>query len=441
MFGKINTPVLMKASILLISLLAFPLQAAVPLLMDRLNDEHARGQDQWIYNDFQKAVTEAKRTGKPIFVTFRCVPCKDCKAFDAEVAKGNKVIRELTEKHFISLRQVEMKGVDLSLFQFDYDLNWAAIFMNADGTIYSRYGTQSEAGADAYNSVESLEKTMRRVLTLHANATNYKKYLAGKRGKPKPYKSAMEMPGLEKKEEYRKTTQVNNCIHCHNIHDAENHQLHLEGRMTNDKLWRYPLPNNIGLEIDPKDGLKISRVIKGSPAETSGLRAGQSIAYMNDQLILSIADIQWVLHHLPNTTTQIRIRPWNSGRDHILTTRIGWKRTDISWRGSLWNLHPRLRVYMPPAKPNELKKLNLPAGHHALKVQWINNASAEGQAALKAGLKLNDFIIAMAGKPFGKAIDHDNFNAQVKLNYKSGQKLPLTLMRNGKRIEFQWPLQ
>ncbi|MCS5621288.1 MAG: thioredoxin family protein, partial [Nitrospinaceae bacterium] len=155
--------------------------------MDRINDEHARGQDQWIYNDFQKAVTEAKKTGKPIFVTFRCVPCKDCKAFDAEVAKGNKVIRELTEKHFISLRQVEMKNVNLSLFQFDYDLNWAAIFMNADGIIYSRYGTQSAAGADAYNSVESLEKTMRRVLPLHANASNYRKYLAGKRGEPKPY--------------------------------------------------------------------------------------------------------------------------------------------------------------------------------------------------------------------------------------------------------------
>ena len=95
----------MKAIILGLCFLASPLRAAVPLLMDRLNDEHARGQDQWIYNDFQKAVTEAKKTGKPLFVTFRCVPCKDCKAFDAEVAKGNKVIRELTEKHFISLRR------------------------------------------------------------------------------------------------------------------------------------------------------------------------------------------------------------------------------------------------------------------------------------------------------------------------------------------------
>jgi hypothetical protein len=33
------------------------------------------------------------------------------------------------------------------------------------------------------------------------------------------------------------------------------------------------------------------------------------------------------------------------------------------------------------------------------------------------------------------------FTAHVKLNYKSGQKLPLTLIRNGKRIQFKWPLQ
>ena len=28
----------------------------------------------------------------------------------------------------------------------------------------------------------------------------------------------------------------------------------------------------------------------------------------------------------------------------------------------------------------------------------------------------------------------------VKLNYKVGDKLPLTLLRNGKRIRFDWPL-
>ena len=145
------------AFIILLTLLTHaPLHAAQPLL-DRLKDEHARGQKQWIYNDYQKAVAQAKATGKPIFVTFRCVPCEACASFDAEVAKDNQRIKELAGKHFISLRQVEMKGVDLSQFQFDYDLNWAAMFINADGTVYCRYGTQSADGPDAYNSVDTLE--------------------------------------------------------------------------------------------------------------------------------------------------------------------------------------------------------------------------------------------------------------------------------------------
>ena len=171
---------------LLLSLVTFTAanlnaQPAPPLL-ERLKDENARGTDLWIYNNLQAAMAEAKRTGKPIFVTFRCVPCHACKAFDAEMTKGQNVIRELAEKHFVSLRQVEMKGVDLSLFQFDYDLNWAAMFINADGVVYARYGTPSAKGPDAYNSIAGLEVTMKRVLKLHAAYPANKTQLAGKRG-------------------------------------------------------------------------------------------------------------------------------------------------------------------------------------------------------------------------------------------------------------------
>ena len=235
----------MKTTLLALILLTALAAGAAdrPSLLNRLKDEHARGQKQWIYNDYQKAVAMAKATGKPIFVTFRCVPCEACESFDAEVAKNNQRIKNLAEKQFISLRLVEMKGVDLSQFQFDYDLSWAAMFINADGTVYGRYGTQSAAGADAYNSVESLEKTMYRVLSTHANYSTYKKYLTDKRGKPKPYKTALQMPGLsqERKEKFQLLTERKNCIHCHNIHDAENNQLKLTGKWSNDALWRYPL--------------------------------------------------------------------------------------------------------------------------------------------------------------------------------------------------------
>ncbi|MDP7205252.1 MAG: thioredoxin family protein, partial [Pirellulaceae bacterium] len=159
-----------KTTLTLAIMILFPClssaMAEPPKLATVLDDENGLGAEFWMYNDIQAAMKEARLQNKPLFVTFRCVPCEDCLAFDAEVAKGSNVIRELAVKHFIPVRQVEMKGVDLSLFQFDHDLNWAAMFINADGVIYARYGTQSAAGADAYNSIEGLRQTMLRVLQL-----------------------------------------------------------------------------------------------------------------------------------------------------------------------------------------------------------------------------------------------------------------------------------
>ena len=412
-----------------------------PPLLERLKDENARGVDLWIYNNLQGAMTEAKRTGKPIFATFRCVPCHACKAFDAEVAKGQNVIRELTEKHFVSLRQVEMKGADLSLFLFDYDLNLAAMFINADGVVYARYGTQSAKGPDAYNSIAGLEATMKRVLKLHAAYPANRAQLAGKRGAPKPYKTALEMPGLENKAAFRQTTQRNNCIHCHNIHDAENHQLHLDGKLTKEKLWRYPLPENIGLTIDAVDGQRITRVQPNSVADLAGLKAGQRIACIDGQPITSIADIQWVLHNRSNGVESIPFTITGSSRAYRVRTAQGWKKTDISWRGSLWALHPRIRVYFPPANANQRRNLKLPDNQGALRVHWVNTESKEGRAAHKAGLRTNDYVVGIAGKPFAKDIDHRKFNLHVKMNYKSGQKLPLDLIRGGRKMRLDLPLQ
>ena len=51
--------------------------------LDVLQDENAQGPDFLIYNNIDAARAEAKRTNKPLFVTFRCVPCHACKGFDA----------------------------------------------------------------------------------------------------------------------------------------------------------------------------------------------------------------------------------------------------------------------------------------------------------------------------------------------------------------------
>lgn len=430
--------------------LLFPFLALLPLpafaapdLLDKLKDEHGRQAEDWIYNDLDKAKAEAKRLNRPIFVTFRCVPCEACRGFDGEVAHGNERITELRKENFVSLRQVEMKGVNLSQFQFDYDLNWAAMFIHPDGTVYGRYGTQSAEGTDAYNSIPSLEKAMRRVLSLHRKYPENQAELAPKKGAPKPYRTALEMPGLPNKGKYAGTTARNNCIHCHNVHDAEYDHALATGKFTEKFLWRYPLPDNLGIHVDPRDGQIVEEVQPRSPAATAGIRPGQRILRANGQPIISIADLQWVLHNLPTADARVQLFVANpdarlSTHDLVLSSPT-WKRTDVSWRGSMWNVRPRMRVWTPDASADEARRLGLPRGQKALKVKWINRGSDEGRAAFQAGLREGDFIVAIEGKPV--RFDHRALNTYVKLNYKPGQTLPVTLRRNGRNVPFKWPLK
>ena len=434
---------MMRISLPLLAVVALALGqggVAQTKLLDVLQDENARDADFWIYNDLAAARAEAKRTDKPLFVTFRCVPCADCKGFDAEVAKNNQRIKHLTQEAFVAVRQVEMKGVDLSQFQFDYDLNWAAMFINADGTVYARYGTQSAKGADASNSIESLEKTMRRVLALHKNYPANKATLAGKLGRPKPYKTALQMPGMKHRSKLAGSTARNNCVHCHNIHDAEHEQLHDAGRLTHDALWRYPLPDNLGLQLDPGDGRIVTAVKANSPADKVGLRPGDVLTHADGQALTSIADLQWVLHNLPNTQASVTLKATRGERaiEKKLAMRAGWKKTDISWRGSLWSIKPVLATWCAPMKEKQVKLLRLAKGVKPLEVRWINTGRPEGRNAKRAGLRQGDIIIGMEGKPLRMRSEH--FNMHVKLNYKVGDKLPLTLLRKGKRIHFDWPL-
>src|SRR4051794_31253528 len=109
--------------ILAVFAFAFSLHAADPAkqsaadLQKAINDLHVLDQDFWIYNDLGAAVEQARKANKPIFVTFRCVPCKACSGVHAEVAEGSEGIKQLAQEKFVSLRQVEMKGVDLAQVQ------------------------------------------------------------------------------------------------------------------------------------------------------------------------------------------------------------------------------------------------------------------------------------------------------------------------------------
>jgi serine protease Do len=52
---------------------------------------------RWIYNDLPKGFEEAKKSGKPLLVVLRCIPCEACRGFDEGVASFDKSVDALLE--------------------------------------------------------------------------------------------------------------------------------------------------------------------------------------------------------------------------------------------------------------------------------------------------------------------------------------------------------
>src|SRR5215831_5090319 len=82
--------------------------------------------NHWIYDDWPKAVAQAKASGKPILAVVRCVPCPPGKALDTAVMQPEPSLAEL-EKKFVCVRIIQTNRLDLDLFQYDFDMSWSAL--------------------------------------------------------------------------------------------------------------------------------------------------------------------------------------------------------------------------------------------------------------------------------------------------------------------------
>ena len=147
------------------------------------------GEGAWIYNDLPRGVREAKQSGKPLLVVFRCIPCEACAQLDEQVVERDPAVRGLLDK-FVLVRIVHANALDLSLFQYDYDQSWSAFFLNADLSIYGRYGTRSHR-TESHNdmTLEGFGKAMEGALAIHAEYPKNKESLAAKHGPPSDVKT------------------------------------------------------------------------------------------------------------------------------------------------------------------------------------------------------------------------------------------------------------
>lgn len=390
----------------------------------------------WIYDDLPRAMAQAKATAKPLLVVLRCVPCPPGRTLDQQVNRPDGELEKL-EQQFVCVRIVQTNGLDLKLFQYDYDQSWCAMFLNADGTIYGRYGTRSSSGpkSDSYLTRSSFEKALARVLELHRHYPANREQLAAKALSTEPeWRSPVQIPGLIDRP--RSATSRQTCIHCHMVREFQLRAKWEQGRLTAADLHVYPLPQNIGLTMDLQDGLRVESVLAGSPADKAGLADGDELLTLGGQPLVSLADIQWVLHIAPaETSLPVTFRRKGQTLQKTITLSGNWKESDLAWRASSW-YGLRHGLQTQPLAPADKQKRGIAADRLALVVKGL---FGKGAGPLqKAGLRVGDVIVAVDGKSADRT--ESQFLIDLRLNHGPRDKVTFTVLRGQERHELVVPM-
>ena len=147
--------------------------------------------------DLDAAFVEALAQKKLLFVLFRC----QRERRDTAILQPTdpKLIALLTE-HYIPVRVISLKGLDLNRFRFDYDQQLMGLVLTPDGVTLARWG-----GDEA--SVASLITVLEQVRTV---------------AWPKAASASAPQTLRQKFPAFAQSKRADEpCYHCHYVHDAE----------------------------------------------------------------------------------------------------------------------------------------------------------------------------------------------------------------------------
>jgi hypothetical protein len=408
------------------------------------NDRAAfQASKDWIYNDLAEGRRVAREARKPLLIVFRCIPCEACQEFDDDVARRDPIIRDLLDE-FVCVRIVQGNTMDLSHFQFDFDQSFAVFFMNPDLTIYGRFGTRSGRPEAQDISLEGLRKAMAEALRIHRNQPEFKAMLVGKQVKPSRFKTPRDYPALSGRYQAELDYAGNvaqGCIHCHQIRDAERRVYRSTVESIPDGiLFPYPDPDVVGLRMDPKEMAKISHVATGSSADHDGFKPADEIRSLDGQHLISVADLQWVLQNAPASgSLPAKVHRDGKAVDLTMTLSDGWRRGDISWRTTTWELR---RIGFGGMKLESLdeessRQAGLAHDRLALRVSHVGEYG-DHAVAKRAGFRKGDIVVAFDGK--ADRATESELLAFLLQRKRSGDVISVTVIRDGARKTFSFAL-
>jgi serine protease Do len=314
---------------------------------------------------------------------------------------------------------VKIAGMDLRRFEFDYDLTWYAFFLNADGTIYGRYGGRDATDADARLSLKGLRYAMDRALEAHKDA-------------PAPEPLAGD-PVLA--ENFPAARRHQGCIHCHNINEFRRADAKAAGAWDRDSVWVYPLPENVGVTLDVDVGDRVMAVAPQSAATRAGLKPGDRLTRLNGYPVASFADASYALHKAP-AKGAIPVTWVRDGKESSGTLKLaeGWRKTNVTWRPSMLDILPSVPFVGDDLTAAEKKKLGLSAGRAAFR-----QGARVHPTLADAGLRAGDVVVGFDRVAVDGAMD--DLLGYVRRNYLVGETVTVDVLRDGKQVGLRWVLK
>ncbi len=389
--------------------------------------------------EFGEALGEAGATGRPLLVTWRCLPCEQCAEFDKNVLEGSGALDPLLRR-FVTVRMTDAAALDERYFPYrthqDLDLSWWAYFLSSDGSYYGVFGGKDHVSDATRISEAAFVESMERVLAHHYDprrdgwgidrppgaASETKRLPTDTRGFAL---LQAKQPGLGKPH-----PEHGSCLHCHQVGDMMNLEAVDAGRFQPAQFrGAWPLPENVGILLDRDDGLLVDEVTTGSAAEAAGLRAGDRLGMAGGVRLFGQADFRGVLHRASPGADAIHLGWLRGGEAQfgVLPVEDGWRETENWWRKTVYDgvVGPTMGFF--PLQGPQFDK-----GEGLSVKPWMGQPPSQ-RPIYQTGLRPNMEIVAINGMsehmPIRKLI------TWFRLNHAPGDEVVYTV-RGGEEFRF-----
>lgn len=322
-------------------------------------------------------------------------------------------------KSWVQVRVTDMRGIDLNIYRFNYDLTMAVLLMHPNGTIYSTYAGRDFTDASSHQSSTSLARVLNETLKRHRADMP-----APKRRRPL---------FVEQFNSWKNKNQKGECFHCHNVSDARQRERREMKRWTERDQYDWPDPTQAGLQFE-REG----QVVVSDAKPWTGLRKGDRIVSIGAVRPISFGDIKKALNQAPWGRNRLKLE-WLRGSKKMtgaIALKDGWKKPTpkvYAWRPAKWPMSPKPGFGGPLLSTEEKTEAGLAKDRWAFRVNyivtWGPNADT-GRNAAKAGIRKNMIVHAVAGKDDFESMEH--FHAWFRMTQMPGKPIRLKVIHKGR---------